>query len=473
MIRPFAVRRSPAQSASRQPAVRQSIGTLNVLRLFAIPVTILAGCTDNSSQGPLPPVAVDASRPSVALRVLVVNNAALAGSLTRLRGEWEELSGGTLSAETKPWSELAAAQSVDADVVLLPARHLGEWCEHDWLRPLRSNVVSGSEYHADDVLPLVRQKLCHFNGREMALPLGVQLPLFGYRADWLAATGGLPPNSWADYSQSVARAGALTRTWPAREEVENWLAIMLMARAAAYARHPLEESILFDSQTMAPRIAAAPFVRALEEWQREAAQVSSPPNSGPQSNEATDARGEAVVWSELPGAEQVFSRSNGQWELVDRGPQHVTFLADGWLAAVTTSSRNATTAFRLAGWLASAEIGSQLASPGLAVLPCRRSQLAALGRWTGLAVGPAGSSQFGTAFSSAVGRANPLVVPRVPGVDEYLAALTAAVANALEGQQSPSHALQEAERQWDEITNRHGRVAQLRAYQHHLGIAEP
>lgn len=435
--------------------------------------TPFAGCADRSPQAPSPPADLGASRPSVALRVLVVNNAALAESVNRLRGEWEERSGGMLAAESRPWSELSGANAVDADVVLLPARHLGEWYERNWLRPLRESVVSNREYRADDVFPLVRQKFCQINGREVALPLAVQLPLFGYPADGLTTADGSPPNSWVDHGQLVARAGVVPHTWPPREAVDNWLAFLLLARAAAYANHPREESNLLDSQTLAPRIATAPFVRALEEWQREAAQRSSSDQADGESTSRNEPQGAAVVWSELPGAEQVFNRASGQWDSVDRGPQRVTFLADGWLIAVTTSSRNATTAFRLAGWLASAEIGSQLATPGLTALPCRRSQLVTLGRWIGPAVGPAGSSQFGKAYSAAVGRANAMVVPRIPGVDEYLAALNAAVGSALDGQQTPTDALQEAARQWEEITQRRGRPAQRRAYQHHLGIAEP
>src|ERR1700675_534418 len=72
--------------------------------------------------------------PNVALRVLVVNDLALAEAIGRLRGEWAERFGGTLTAETKAWADLADAKSLDADVVVFPTRYLGELYTRGWLR---------------------------------------------------------------------------------------------------------------------------------------------------------------------------------------------------------------------------------------------------------------------------------------------------------------------------------------------------
>ncbi len=45
----------------------------------------------------------------------------------------------------------------------------------------------------------------------------------------------------------------------------DWASKVLLARAAAYAKHRDYYSTLFDKDTMQPQIASPPFVRGLEE----------------------------------------------------------------------------------------------------------------------------------------------------------------------------------------------------------------
>src|SRR4051812_28378419 len=82
-------------------------------------------------QGPSTPA--PAPRASVALRVLVVNEPAVAESINRLRAEWAERSGGALNASSTTWAEVARAKSLDTDVVIFPSRYLGELCTRGWL----------------------------------------------------------------------------------------------------------------------------------------------------------------------------------------------------------------------------------------------------------------------------------------------------------------------------------------------------
>src|SRR3954447_18734866 len=118
-------------------------------------------------------------RASVALRVLVVNEPAVADAINRLRGEWTERSGGQLSATAGQWKEVAAAKNVDADVVIFPSRYLGELCTRGWLQPVRASVLDGDEFNGRDVFPLLRRELMRWGGEVMALPLGVQVVVPG------------------------------------------------------------------------------------------------------------------------------------------------------------------------------------------------------------------------------------------------------------------------------------------------------
>jgi hypothetical protein len=397
------------------------------------------------------------------LRVLVVNDPPLATAINRLRGEWTEREGGTFAAESKPWVDVAAADNIDTDVIVFPMRYLGEMA--DRLRPIRESV-SGSRLHdIEDLLPLVRQKLGVYGGRSLAFPIGVQVPLVGYYDEWLQPGSAPPPASWQEHHALVSRVGEAPPVWPARDAIDNWPAIMLLARAAAYACHPRQESPLFDPVSMAPRIAGPPFVRALDEWLNETrSSISASADNTPKG---------ILHWAELPGTEQVFNQSTGEWEPVPNISRRVPFLAGGTLIAVTGTSRNAASAFELAAWLSSSEIVSKIVPAGTVLLPCRRSNLPLADRWIADSTDRGGRAKVAHVVEAALTSDDCLMVPRIPGVDKYLAELANAVEIALRGELSPASALEQGTSRWNDITDGLGRDSQRRAYLNHLGQAAP
>ena len=115
-----------------------------------------------------------------------------------------------------------------------PSRYLGELVRRESAAAdARRASLSSKLYDADDIFPLVRRE-----ARQ----------IWGGRADGDCR--------WASSDCRLARDGR-------RESIEHWPAIMLLARAAGCASHPQQEAVLFDPQTMTPRIAEPPFVRAL------------------------------------------------------------------------------------------------------------------------------------------------------------------------------------------------------------------
>ena len=65
-----------------------------------------------------------------------------------------------------------------------------------------------------------------------------------------------------------------------------------------------------------------------------------------------------------------------------------------------------------------------------------------------------------------------LLVPRIPGVDEYMAALDEAAKSPPADKAAAEAALQKVAERWEQITNAHGREAQRQAYLKHLQISE-
>ncbi len=369
--------------------------------LIAICFTNLAGCHREKPPGPTasatssPPT----TRASVALRVLVVNEPGLVEPINRLRGEWAERTGGKLTAIPVSWSTVAQSKLLDADLIIFPSRYLGDLCVRGLLRPVRQNVLDDESMKFDDIFPLVRNELISWGGQIMALPLGIG-PF------------------------------ALTPTSDAPR------AIALLSAAAPHAISNARIGVLFDTETMKPRITEPEFVKALVQLaERNGSKV------GKQAASSTD---ELVI--------PVLGYN-------DR------------LIAVTSSSHNAASAFKLLEWLAQPEMISQFAQVDGLLLPPRRS-LESSAAWYDKSLSATERTQRGKLLDAALSGQRCLLIPRIPGIDEYLAALDAAVKAVVVDKTSPAAALKKAAQRWQQITDSHGREKQREAYYQHLGISE-
>jgi hypothetical protein len=327
------------------------------------------------------------------LRVLVVNEPAVADAINRLRGEWAERSGGELSAASQPWADVVAAKNLGADVIVFPSRYLGELCVRGWLRPVRPNVLESDEFNVADVFPVVRRDLMRWGGEVMALPLGV------------------------DFGQT----SSAFRDHPG-------FALLTLAAPTAVTNE--REGALFDPETMKPRIADSAFVKALERM----------------------AAGTNATNSEADSSKQV----------------PVLGLADR-MVAVSANSRNGATAFKLIAWLASADVSVQLARADEHLQPVRPS-LASSSAWYDPALTAAERSKLAESLTTSLHATQCLLVPRIPGVDEYMAPLDEAVRAAVNNNVPAPSALAGVAAQWEKTTDKYGRNSQRQAYWKHLGI---
>ncbi len=210
-------------------------------------------------------------------------------------------------------------------------------------------------------------------------------------------------------------------------------AIEFLATAAPTVISNERDGVLFDPPTMKPRIEDPAFVAALQYWSA--------------SKLKTIAR-KTEAAATIP-----------------------VFGFDDRLIAVTTATRNAASAFQLVEWLASAEISAQLAHDGSPSMPVRQSS-ASSSAWYGAALSAEERTKVAKALTSALSGDKFLMIPRIPGVDEYVAALDDAVKAAALGKVAPQAALQQAAERWEQITDAHGRETQRDAYLKHLQITE-
>ena len=467
------------------------------------------GCgSGGSADGPTGP-----PYPGVGLRLAVLGDRAMVDVLDDRRGEWERSRGGTIAIEHLEGAASDAPPA--ADVIVFPADRLGALIDVDGLRTLPDDLVEApvrrgssmgdreaappprsaerDELIFDEIAEPYREQVIVYGGRRVALPMGGAALVLVYRAapfedealkNEAEAAGVVleEPETW-EQLDAVARflhgrdldgdgrleagiALALRADPSDRVGVET-----LIARAAAAGLHRDYYSLLFDTDDMAPRIDAPPFIAALEgliglrdagpdgmaEFDAEGARAAF------RAGEATlliDRADRSSMWLEredeaevgvarLPGSARTFEPIRGEFDAVDP-PNRPGYLpgGGGWLVGVSASSDAPEAASDLARYLVEPETASRLRADGrVPMLPVRSSLIA---------MGPPGSMTApGVSrrdWSDAVARtllADRVVVGlRIPGAADYLADLDAARASAASGEIGAEAALRSAADAW-------------------------
>ena len=367
---------------------------------------------------------------------------------------------------------------------------MGTLAERRLIRPLNRAWLTSDLLAADDLLtPLDSPELC-WDGQPTAIPLGEPVLLACYRTDVLERLGKNPPNTWDEYQQLVEQIGREHRLRPTAEPLAGgWAARMLLARAAAYARHRDYLSVLFNRETMEPLIAGPPFVRALEELVQTAKlNPAGAAELTPQqcvdlviNGEATMAIGfldhrtktlptSSIFVAELPGSDTAYHWGHGRWEprRADETGRVTLRGLGGRIGAVVRGTDQAENTFLLLSWLASKHGSEELMTADVDFQPFRVSQFAAPQRWLSESVDPALAKTYAEAFSSALRRKEVLWLLQIPGASEYTAALDQAVRAAVSGEKMSQQALDAAAEQWKQITARYGVQKQRDAYRRSL-----
>ena len=504
---------------------------------------VLAGCPKADSDSKDKP----AEQPlkGVTIRLAVVDDPALAAAVARVKGEWNAQTGSEFEVIETTEKDLLRAERLPADGVLCPSHLLGVLAERKLLAPVPRKVLHSAEWAG--VFSLLKLREAVWGDQPMAIPFGSPVFCCYYRADLLEKLGRRPPKTWEEY-QSLAKLLAQNSPRPLREGQRNknsprplgegqgvrawcgtieplapgWAGQVLLAHAAAYAKHRDNFSTLFDIETMEPLVAGPPFVQALEElvaaakfgpadplkhdpasvraafWRGECGMALTWPTAAQERRgERGEGRGTAasvdlsdprsslsplpsplsplgVAFVELPGSRRVFNLGNHHWEQrADDDDTRVPLLSiSGRLGVVDKKSDRADATFQLLLWLSGSDMSSQVSAASPATTLFRQSNLNFPSVWVEKPVPATAAVQYADVTAAALGREQWLGALRLPGRAEYQAALDDAVARAVRGEKSPLDALLEAAAKWQEITERLGLERQKAAYRHSLGLRE-
>jgi len=487
------------------PGPRQ-LRTAASLLLAAICVQVV-GCPKPGSNRP--DTANQTSLAGVKLRLLVVDDAEIAAAVGQLRGEWETQTGSELQVEQIAEEQLLDAELPAADVLICHCCQLGILAEQKLIVPLPEKLkrYDGGPWAGIFELPKLRESA--WGDQVQAVPFGSPVFVCYYRADLLQRLRHRPPQTWADYQKLAEVLGKLPTDRrqpddaPAADQAPwsgtleplgpGWAALVLLARAAPYAKHRDSYSALFDPDTMQPLVAGEPFLRALEELAATARLGSSDQlRFDPSAVRAAFWRGEcgmALSWptaadqleadadidagfAELPGSRKVYHVESQSWESRpdDHDPRVPLLTVAGRLGVVSVRSDHREAAFELLFWLSGKRLSPQVCAASAATTLFRRSHLADPGLWVEKPVSAAAATDYADMTQETFTRQQWLFAPRIPGRRQYLAALDTAVQVAVRSEKSPAEALQQAARQWREITVRLGIEKQKSAYLHSLGL---
>ena len=460
---------------------------------------LLSGCS-----GSKPDPADKETEPTLAgveLRLAVVGDPGLAAAAERLRGEWNALTGCKVQVETIDEKDFDAADVLQHDAVICPSHHIGPLAENKRIAPLPEALIRGSAGEWSDVFELLQVRVASWGRENYAVPFGSPVLTCYYRADLFKKLDLQPPTTWAEYRQL---AQALADQQPAGVDdwcgtieplAPGWAGLVLLARAAAYAKHPDNYSTLFDIQTMEPLIAGPPFVQALEEllaaaksgppqptrydpaaaraafWQGKCGMALTWPSAADKAAHA-DIGQIAVGFAELPGSTEVFKIGEPQPKIRDKDDDpHVPLLAvAGRIGVVGAKSEHQRAAWELLFWLSGRQFSPRVSNESPATTLFRRSHGDAPHKWTEKPITTAAARQYAEVTETTLQRQESLSSPRIPGRLEYLSALDDAVHRALEGKQSAADALRDASTRWREITDRRQAERQKMAYLHSLGL---
>lgn len=478
------------------------------LALVALGLPLWCGCP---RPAPTPPKADDSQAPAAALRLIVVDDPGLATAIER---QWQATADTALELRRLTSEELVdpRRKRLAADAIIYPCGLIGELAERDFIVPISDEVVNGPELARRDILELIRGGEMVWGERIYAVPFGSpQLGLW-YRRDLFEKLELQPPRSWAEYRELAQRlsdrqrlgdlAPAAGAEWAATVEPlgAGWASQVLLARAAGYARHRSYFFTLFDTQTMEPLIASPPFARALEELV--AAAKFGPSDAQTMTPEDARRRLElgqcamALTWpsragtlatetetktktapaghlgvAELPPSAEVFHPAEKKWSPRDKTDLgYVPLLSvAGRLGSVTKGAAQPQAALKLLLRLSGAEWCDQISPASPATTLYRLSHVREVNLWMSEATEPALAKQYAELVKQTQRRGLWLFSVRIPGRARYLAALDAAVYQALGGEKPAAECLQAAAAKWREITAELGLERQKAAYWRSLG----
>jgi multiple sugar transport system substrate-binding protein len=475
------------------------------LRITAVAFFLcLAECPSSSSSSPK--TAEKLPLAGVKLKLAVAGDPEMAAAVGRLQGEWNSQTGAEVQVSQITENDLAQSVSNNfpADAVICDPRFIALFAEQKIIVPVPASMQKTAQWA--DIFDLLRHQDVAWGGDVMAVPFGSPVFVIYYRVDLIEKLNRKPPQTWAEYQELAKLLSGMKQStadtpWFGTAEPlgPGWAGLVLLARAAPYAKHRDNYSTLFNIKTMEPLLTGPAMVRALEEltaaaklgspdaaqsdpaavraafWQGKCGMAIAWPSAADRhSGEKSAAAGQSSIpvgFLELPGSNKVYNINNQTWETrLEEENSRVPFLSlAGRVGMVGKESTQQEAAFQLLVWLSSEENSPQISPASPATTLFRRSHLKHPELWVEKDVTPAAAAKYAELTAKTL-HSEQWLGFNIPGREVYLDALDRAVQSAVRGELSPADALNKATERWREITEKKGVDQQRTAYLQSLGL---
>ena len=426
------------------------------------------------------------------------------GEPTALHAEqFSKLTGATVDVVHSPAGDLYSkamvpfqAGQAPYDIVFGFSNFIRDWMQY--LAPVPDKYVNMPQMQ--DVTK-AHQGVASWDGQMYQFPVDGDRHYLKYRKDvidnpeyqkkYKADTGRTlkVPTTWKEYGEIAAYFNGWD--WDNDGELEYGSAEVMkkddlmyaafFSRSASYSKNPRTPGgFYFDLETMEPLINNPGFVEALDDWVEATKYV--PPggiNFGLGDEINSFGGGQTLFsfsWDDafvaamedgspiknkvgaapLPGAEKVWNREDGSWDI---GHNQAPYIVWGWAVGVAGKSKNQEMAFDYLCFFANgANHRADIAIGRFGVNPFKKSDFDPQiyidhQGWDPLiaksyAATIVGMEEFNT------NRVFPL---RVPGVFQFTSAVAVGTSKAFAGQLSPQEALDEVAAEWNKILDRVGK----------------
>jgi multiple sugar transport system substrate-binding protein len=454
----------------------------------------------------LPKTAEKLPLSGIQLKLAVAGDPEMAAAVGRLQGEWNSQTGAEFQVLQITENDLAqsVSKNLPADAVICDPRFIALFAQQKRIVPVPASMQKTPQWA--DIFDLVRHQDVAWGGDVAAVPFGSPVFVIYYRVDLIEKLNCKPPQTWAEYQElakllaGMKQSTAESPWFGAAEPLgPGWAGLVLLARAAPYAKHRDNYSTLFNIKTMEPLLTGPPMVRALEEliaaaklgapdslqsdpvavraafWQGKCGMAIAWPSAADRhSGEKSAIAGQSsfpVGFLELPGSNKVYNINNQTWEIrLEEENSRVPFLSlAGRAGMVGKESTQQEAAFQLLVWLSSEQNSPQICPASPAATLFRHSHLKQPGLWVEKDVTPSAAAIYAE-LSAKTLHSEQWLGFNMPGREEYLAALDRAVQSAVRGELSPAEALLKASERWREITEKKGVDQQRTAYLRSLGL---
>jgi multiple sugar transport system substrate-binding protein len=458
------------------------------------------------------------------LTFLGLNNAGLHNLVFRPLSEaWQEYTGATIEWIDLPQNEVFArvqqsivSDTVDFDILEGGAPWEGDILGQGLASPMPDWVATQIE--VSDYVKLLQPPVGTWDGTTYRVSIDADAHNFNYRSDvfanqdlgaeWSAAGGSQEwgvPQTWQQV-QTVTEFlnGKELDGQPLNGILDvcapwggfGWY--FFASRASAYAKHPDNAAWLFNPEDMTPYVNNPAFVRAAQNVIdalpfEPSDQINADGNrvwleqflagigtmlhwwgdvgSNVYTNDVSVVQ-DKVMFSILPGSDDVYNNASGEWETLSTGPNFAPNEAYiGW--GLYVMSRAEESGVDKAAWSLAAHLGGKDLGTWTAVYPSGfqpyRTSSFNQELWAGTGLPPEFVASYLASQQDSYDHPNGAIEPRIPGIFQYYVAAEIELSRAFAGEITAQEALDNAAAQWEQITDDIGRDSQIALYQAALG----